>query len=235
MSHYHINAMCLIGGVLVCLTYPSLVSTGMQLYSTGYGTTIAATVQINMWLALAGSIVGVFTANSLTYRKINVHDVVFVSLAGAIAFSSSSSINYNPGAAIAIGSSIGFICALVHTPLKRWMNDGGVIEANSVIAQFIIPGTFAVIFSAILQAVNQNQFNFTVANINQIYKNMDPLRTPSQQAGWQLMGFPFSLGSSLICAIFLGLLFRALQRHRSYWYFNDLRWFDYGENKKVEH
>lgn len=179
MSTYHTSALCLIGGVLICLTYPSLVSTGLQYYSNGFGTTIAATVQINMWLALAGSIVGVFTANSLTYRKINVHDVIFVSLAGAIAFSSSSNINYNPGAAIAIGSSIGFMCALAHTPLKKWMNDGGVIESNSVIVQFIVPGTFAVMFSSILQAVNESQFNITVNVINQTYMNMDPNRTPS--------------------------------------------------------
>lgn len=232
MSHYHIGAMCLIGGVIICLAYPSLVSTGMQLYSNGLSPTIAATVQINMWLAVAGSIVGVFTANSLTYRKINVHDVIFVSLAGAIAFSSSSVINFNPGAAIAIGSSIGFICALIHTPFKRWMNDGGVRESNSVIVQFIIPGCFAVIFSSILQAVNQGSFNITVNSINQVLANQDTSRNPSQQAGWQLMGFVFSLGSSLICSLLLGCFFRALQKHRPYWYFNDLRWFDYGEEKR---
>ncbi len=178
MSHYHVNALALIGGVLVCLTYPSLVSTGLQYYD-GLGTTIAAVAQINMWLALAGSIVGVYTANALTYRKISVHDVVFVSLSGAIAFSSSSSINYNPGAAIAIGSGIGFICALIHTPLKRWMNDGGVRESNSVVVQFIIPGTFAVVFSSILQAIYQNRFNIAINSINQSYTNMDQSRTPS--------------------------------------------------------
>lgn len=153
MSHYHINALALIGGVLICLSYPSLVSTGLQYYS-GLATTIAAVAQINMWLAIGGSIVGVFTANSIIHKKINVHDVIFVSLSGGIAFSSSSSINYNPGAAIAIGSGVGFISALFHTPLKRWMNDGGVLESNSVISQFIIPGSFAVIMSSILQAVN---------------------------------------------------------------------------------
>jgi ammonia channel protein AmtB len=125
MSHYHVNALALIGCVLICLTYPSLVSSALQYYN-GLATTLAAVAQINMWFALGGSIVGVFIANSLTYRKISVHDVIFVSLAGAIAFSSSSSINFNPGAAIAIGSSVGFICALIHTPMKRWMNDGGV-------------------------------------------------------------------------------------------------------------
>jgi ammonia channel protein AmtB len=145
----------------------------MQLYSNGNSPTIAALVQINMWLAVAGSIVGVFTANAITYRKINVHDVIFVSLAGAISFSSSSTINYNPGAAIAIGSGVGFICALIHTPFKRWMNDGGVRETNSVIVQFIIPGAFAVIFSSILQAINQGSFNITVNSVNQTKMNMD--------------------------------------------------------------
>lgn len=46
------------------------------------------------------------------------------------------------------------------------------------------------------------------------------------------MGFVFSLGSSLICGVVLGVLFRSLQGHRPYWYFNDLRWFDYGEEKR---
>ncbi len=161
-----------------------------------------------------------------------MHDVVFVSLSGAIAFSSSSSINYNPGAAIAIGSGIGFICALIHTPLKRWMNDGGVRESNSVIVQFIIPGMFAVVFSSILQAVYQNRFNIAINSINLSYTNMDQDRTPSEQAGWQLMGFPFSLGSSLICALIIGIIFRCLHHHRPYWYFNDLRWFNYGEERK---
>ncbi len=74
------------------------------------------------------------------------------------------------------------------------MNDGGVRESNSVIVQFIIPGMFAVVFSSILQAVYQNRFNIAINSINLSYTNMDQDRTPSEQAGWQLMGFPFSLG-----------------------------------------
>ena len=138
---------------MICLTYPNLVSTAM-LYLDGTVTSIAGVVQINSWFSLGGSIVGVYTANSLVYRKLNVHDVIFVSLSGAIAFSCSSSINFNPGAAIGIGSGVGFICGLIHTPVKRWMNEGGVLESNSVIVQFIIPGAIACIMSSILQAIN---------------------------------------------------------------------------------
>ncbi len=218
--------------MLLCLTFPSLVSTDLQWNSGGGSPSVAAVAQINMWFAVGGSIVGVFIANSLAYRKISVHDVVFISLAGAIAFSSSSSINFNPGAAIAIGSGIGFICALIHTPFKRWMNDGGVVESNSVIVQFLIPGIMACVFSSILQAINQGQFTLSVTigatTTTSTYQNSNSGRDPSGQAGWQLMGFVFSLGSSLICGVILGLLFRALHRHRHYWYFNDLRWIDFG-------
>lgn len=231
MSHYHVNALALIGCVIMCLTFPSLVSTGLQYYSTGLGTTLAAVAQINMWFAMGGSVVGVFIANSFTYRKISVHDVIFVSLAGAIAFSSSCAINFNPGAAIAIGSGIGFICALIHTPFKRWMNDGGVVESNSVVVQFIIPGIFACVFSSILQAINQGQFNILNSSNTVVNTTMqDPTRSPSGQAGWQLMGFVFSLGSSFICGILVGLFFKCIRRHRAYWYFSDWRFIDFGGN-----
>jgi hypothetical protein len=232
MSHYHVNAMALIGCVIMCLTYPSLVSTGLQYYKSSLGTSLADVAQINMWFAMGGSVVGVFIANSFTYRKISVHDVIFVSLAGSISFSSSSALNFNPGAAIAIGSGIGFICALIHTPFKRWMNDGGVIESNSVVVQFIIPGIFACVFSSIMQAVNQGQFNildFTTGTVINT-KMQDPARSPSGHAGWQLMGFVFSLGSSIICGIILGLLFKCTRNHRTYWYFNDQRFIDFGGN-----
>ncbi len=230
MSDYNVNALALIGCVIMCLTFPSLVSTGLQYYNSAFGTTLAAVAQINMWFAMGGSVVGVFIANSFTYRKISVHDVIFVSLAGAIAFSSSSSINFNPGAAIAIGSGIGFICALIHTPFKRWMNDGGVVESNSVIVQFIIPGIFACVFSSILQAVNQGQFNIFNSATNSVLNTtmQDSGRTPSGQAGWQLMGFVFSLGSSFICGILLGTFFKFIARHRTYWYFSDWRFIDFG-------
>jgi hypothetical protein len=44
------------------------------------------------------------------------------------------------------------------------------------------------------------------------------------------MGFVFSLGSSLICGVLLGLLFRCMHKHRPYWYFNDWRFIDLGND-----
>ena len=222
----------MIGGVLICLTYPNLVSTALLVYSDGVPS-IAGVIQINSWFSLGGSIVGVYTANSIVYKKLNVHDVIFVSLSGAIAFSCSTSINYNPGAAIAIGSFVGFFCGLIHTPVKRWMNDGGVLESNSVIVQFIIPGIIACIMSSILQAINQTSFLINWNNAQTYFHNRDPNRTASGQAGWQLIGFCFSLGSSLLCSVFLGLIFRAIHNRNIYSYFNDLRFIDYGKGNEV--
>lgn len=39
----------------------------------------------------------------------------------------------------------------------------------------------------------------------------DSSRTASEQAGWQLMGFVFSLGSAFLCAIVIGFIMRFSQ------------------------
>lgn len=124
-SHYHVQALTFIGAILVCLTYPNVITAGLLTLDTVVPS-VAAVAQINAWFSLAGSIIGTYTACSIMYRKLYIHDIIYTSLAGAIAFSSSTSINYNPGAAIAIGSGVGFLCSLIHTPLKRWMNKDGV-------------------------------------------------------------------------------------------------------------
>lgn len=117
---------------------------------------VSLVVQINCWLSLSASIVGSFTASTLVYRKFYLHDIVFTALSGAIAFSSSTDVNWNPGVAITIGFFIGMACSLVHTPMKSAMNEKGVKESNSVIFPFIVPGLAACIVSSILQACGES-------------------------------------------------------------------------------
>ena len=128
---------------------------------------------------------------------------------------------------MAIGSGVGFMCALMHTPFKRWINEGGVRESNSVIVQFIIPGIFACVMSSIMQAIDQSSFQFTfdssASPATQTLINRDSGRGPSGQAGWQLMGFAFSLGCALICSVILGIIMRIFHNDKTYSYFNDLR------------
>ena len=126
-SHYHIQALTFIGAIIVCLTYPNVISAGLLTGTNSqYVPRVAGIAQINSWLSLAGSIAGTYAACSILYAHLNVHDIAFTALSGAIAFSSSTTINYNPGAAIGIGSGVGFLCALIHTPLKKWANNQGV-------------------------------------------------------------------------------------------------------------
>jgi len=84
---------------------------------------------------------------------------------GAIAFSSSTEINYNPGAATAIGFAVGFICSLSQTRFKRKINENGVIDSNSVIFHFLLPSLFAAIFSAILSGVGQTTTSFSTVDV----------------------------------------------------------------------
>jgi hypothetical protein len=69
---------------------------------------------------------------------------------GAIAFSSSTDINFNPGAATSIGFIVGFITSYSHSHFKRRLNKKGVIDSNSVIFHFLLPSLFAAVASTIL-------------------------------------------------------------------------------------
>lgn len=158
-SSYMTQAITFVGTVLVCLTFPNLICAGLITERIGNENItngdmfVILSAQINAWFSMAGGVVGAFTASALVYKKFYLHDIIFTALAGAIAFSSSADVNWNPGAAMTIGSFAGFICSLCHTPFKSWMNkEGGVLTSNSVVIQFIIPGLFACIFSAILQS-----------------------------------------------------------------------------------
>jgi hypothetical protein len=198
-----------LGTILLCISYPALISTGLltSTTSTTGDISVFTIAQINAWFSMAGSVVGVFIASNIFYRKLLMHDIVFTCLSGAIAFSSSTDVNWNPGAAIAIGSSIGFISSLTHTPLKRWLNNEGVVDSNSATSHFIIPGICACIFSAILSAVDNS-------SIQGVYlKNRDTNITYISQGAWQLMGFVLAVGLAIFpTGIIIGLIFKCINK-----------------------
>jgi len=51
-----------------------------NVYNSATGKIIAMTGQVNIWLALAASVLGCYTASSFSYRKFCVHDMVFASI-----------------------------------------------------------------------------------------------------------------------------------------------------------
>lgn len=75
MSSYYLRTLSFLGVILVWCTYPILVT--LNVYNSSESQIIAMSGQVNMWLALAGSVLGCYTASSYVYRKFCVHDMVY--------------------------------------------------------------------------------------------------------------------------------------------------------------
>ena len=77
-SSYKIMALAFLGIIFVWCAFPILVLSTS--YNSINGEIIAMTSQVNIWLALATSVLGCYTASSLMYRKFSIHDMVFGSI-----------------------------------------------------------------------------------------------------------------------------------------------------------
>lgn len=76
-SSYKIMALAFLGTIFVWCSYPILVLSSV--YDSQNGEIVAMAGQVNIWLALAASVLGCYTASSFAYRKFCVHDMVFAS------------------------------------------------------------------------------------------------------------------------------------------------------------
>ena len=76
MSTYSSRSLGLVGLIIIFCSFPSLCMAG--LYRTSENNALISYVgPFNMWLALAAGILGSFSASSVTYRKIYIHDLLF--------------------------------------------------------------------------------------------------------------------------------------------------------------
>ena len=67
--------LSLLGVVIMWSVFPLIVLS--DVYVSTSGKVVAMSGQVNMWLALAASVLGCYTASSLVYRKFSLHDIVF--------------------------------------------------------------------------------------------------------------------------------------------------------------
>ena len=74
-SSYMLRVLPLLGIILVWCTFPILILS--TTYNQVSGEIVAMQGQVNMWLALAGSAIGVYIASMFMYRKFSVFDLVF--------------------------------------------------------------------------------------------------------------------------------------------------------------
>ena len=92
--------LSLLGVVIVWSVFPLIVLS--DVYVSTSGKVVAMSGQVNMWLALAASVLGCYTASSLVYRKFSLHDIVF----SAISVHLTSSREALPTALAAISTTI---------------------------------------------------------------------------------------------------------------------------------
>jgi hypothetical protein len=77
-SRYRVMGLAMLGIVFVWCSFPVLLLTSVFESSTGM--IVAMIGQVNIWLALAASVLGVFSACSLYFKKFSVHELVFTSI-----------------------------------------------------------------------------------------------------------------------------------------------------------
>lgn len=240
-SNYRPMAMAYLGTVMVWCTYPVLVLA--NLYTSTTGKITAAAGQTNIWLALSSGVLGTFAASSIYYRKLNLHDFVFTSLAGAITLSSTTDVYYSPGAASGIGFLASFVTSFIHTSFKQRLNKNGVVDSNSSIFAFFFPSLLAAAVSAIFQSIglsgaaaisHQSYNSATELFISNNYvaqgENVAEGRGAPLQGAYQFIGWGISVGVGIGAGLVVGLIYRLINDTFTdpLDFFNDATIFDLG-------
>lgn len=75
LSSYYLRTLSFLGVIIVWCTYPILVT--LNVYNSNTSEIIAMPGQVNIWLALAASVIGSYVASMYLYRKFCVHDMVY--------------------------------------------------------------------------------------------------------------------------------------------------------------
>lgn len=80
-SSYRQMALAFLGIIIVWCIYPILALANVYTgNNNNYGKLVAMAGQINIWLSLASSVLGCYTASSFTYGKFSAHDMIFSSI-----------------------------------------------------------------------------------------------------------------------------------------------------------
>ncbi len=123
---------------------------------------------------------------------------------------------------MALGFSGGFIASVAHSVIKKKINKNAVLESNSYIFSFIIPGVLASITSALVQAAA----NGSLQGVEQF--NMDFGITVEQQGGFQIIGMLLTLAFAIGTGLFIGILVKLGQDRV---YFTDVVYYGPSDTK----
>lgn len=109
--------------------------------------------------------------------------------------------------------------SMLHTNIKRKMNNEGIIDSNSAIFHFLIPSLLASVSSAILQGIGQSATSYNVVAISSanittnstvLYREMvGQGRTETMQGGFQIIGWVISVAFGAASGGIIGLIYRS--------------------------
>lgn len=148
-----------------------------------------------------------------------------------------SDIDYNTGAALAVGFGTGFLCCLLNMAFGRRINRGGVIESNSVIFHFLFPSFIAAIISAIGQGIANTETSFTPVNASGTAAgsiNYSELIQPGRsnntiQGGYQILAWVLSIGLGSIAGCLIGFIYSFINEQDANSLFSDKALYNYPE------
>jgi ammonium transporter Rh len=167
--------------------------------AVGAGTTMHRAI-INTYLSIACSVIASIIISKLVHGgKLNMEIVLNASLAGGVAVGSVADLITSPPGAMMAGFITGSVSALGFAYISAFVKKHlRLHDTCGVLNLHGIPGVIGALISAIVASRAEGTFG---SNLPISYPQQ-ALRTPQEQAGYQLAGLSVCLG----IAIFSGLL-----------------------------
>lgn len=120
----------------------------------------------------------------------------------------------NPAVPLTAGFVMGLLCTILHAKIFKKANDAGVAYSLPVVNRLIIPGVFAGILNAIVNAVNQG-------SVFPYVKGYPEYRSVQGHSAFQLIGILLTIAIALIAGLIVGLLYKIINKNTDKEQFND--------------
>lgn len=204
------------GAIGVFFLWPSYLTSNSP--ANGYTKSLAFS---NTIIALTGSVAGCFVSTVFMHKKLSFGDVQTATLMGGIT-ALSAGLLVNPAGSILIGFFSGFLCVLgfakISHKLQRLIATPDALGAHNLHG---LPCILSGIYSCIIFLI------YAVAPVDQEVINLIPFdlsklgRTPSQQAGYQLVGVLISFGLAVLTGLISGLIIYPFYQYEGPYTFAD--------------
>jgi ammonium transporter Rh len=215
-SSYTTTIISFIGTLFLWIYWPSFNS---ALAVDTSDVTIREVASTNTVFALMASTLAAFIFSMMYNHKLNIRDIAFASLSGAVVIASCANIIINIGGVMLIAFFTGWIATSGYVYLSRYLQIYGFHDTTGTVNLFFIPGLLSGIFSSVLIAIYATAPKYL--NIITTYAD----RTSYTQGGYQLACLGTTIGFAIAFGIIGGLILcrlavyhkEELFEDRTYW------------------